>query len=91
MLTEMATALWLVSAVGGEARGAAWAGLALLAVIWLSTAVLQVPAHGRLAGGFHPHHHRFLVRTNWIRTVGWTLRVPVALFLAAVPSVSPGP
>jgi hypothetical protein len=51
-----------------------WAGLALLLVVWISTAVLQVPRHGRLAGGFETGVHRTLVATNWIRTLAWTAR-----------------
>lgn len=51
-----------------------WLGLALVAVIWASTAVLQVPQHQRLAAGFDAGAHAFLVRTNWIRTAAWTAR-----------------
>ncbi|HEX6912140.1 MAG TPA: hypothetical protein VF142_17185 [Longimicrobium sp.] len=35
----------------------AWAGLGPLAVAWLSTSPLQLPGHGRLAGGFGPAAH----------------------------------
>ncbi len=48
--------------------------LALLVVVWLSTALLQVPQHGRLAGGFDLAKIQSLVTWNWIRTVAWTLR-----------------
>jgi len=82
MLTEVATALWLagMTPIPGS-RTVAYAGLALLAVIWLSTAALQAPAHGRLSQGFDETVHRRLVRTNWIRTVAWICRVPIALLL----------
>jgi hypothetical protein len=43
-------------------------------VIWLSTALLQVPRHRALEAGFDPAAHRALVATNWIRTVAWTAR-----------------
>ncbi len=82
MLAEAASALWLVArppAHGLEA--VAWTGVALLAVIWLATALLQAPAHGRLVGGFDESVHHRLVRTNWIRTAAWIARVPVALAL----------
>ena len=49
-------------------------GIALLFVIWISTAALQVPCHGKLTQGFDTDVHRRLVRTNWIRTIAWTLR-----------------
>lgn len=53
-------------------------GLALLAVIHASTVLLQVPAHRRLSAGYDPEVLHRLVRTNWIRTIGWSLRVVVA-------------
>ncbi|MFO0912079.1 MAG: peroxiredoxin [Pirellulales bacterium] len=56
-----------------------WLGLVLLAVIWLSTFVVQVPRHRRLAEGFDPAVHRRLVGTNWWRTAAWSLRGVIAL------------
>ena len=53
---------------------AGWVGLTLLAVVWGSTFFLQVPAHEKLASRFDATTHRRLVRSNWIRTVGWTFR-----------------
>ena len=47
-------------------------GIALLALIWLSTFLVQVPLHTRLAGGFDAGLHRRLVWSNWLRTVAWT-------------------
>ena len=53
MLAELLTALLLLSAgLQGADRMAAWIGLALLLVIWTSTAVLQVPLHQKLTSGF---------------------------------------
>jgi hypothetical protein len=82
MLAELATAVWLAAEPPvPELKGAAYSGLALLGVVWLSTVVLQVPAHRILAGGFDPTVHRRLVSTNWIRTIAWVARVPIALTL----------
>ena len=53
-------------------------GLGLLAVIHASTVLLQVPAHARLATGYDADVQRRLVRTNWIRTVGWSARSVIA-------------
>lgn len=53
-------------------------GLALLAVIHASTVMLQVPAHRRLSGGYDAEIVHRLVRTNWVRTIGCSLRVAVA-------------
>ena len=49
-------------------------GLFLIGVIWLSTWALQVPAHLRLQDNFNNKCHKLLVKTNWIRTLAWTLR-----------------
>jgi hypothetical protein len=48
--------------------------LAILAIIWLSTSLFQVPCHNVLSQGFEPVVHQRLVRTNWIRTAAWSLR-----------------
>ncbi len=54
------------------------AGLVLLAAIHASTVLLQVPAHTELARGYDADVQRRLVATNWVRTIGWSLRVIVA-------------
>ncbi len=56
-----------------------WIGLALVGVLWVSTGVLQVPAHQRLSAGFDPAVHKRLVATNWLRSVIWTLRGALTL------------
>lgn len=79
MAVEGVTAL-LIAATQRAVVGAGpvLAGLVLLAVIHASTVFLQVPSHGRLAGGHDRNEIRRLVRTNWIRTVGWSARTVVA-------------
>lgn len=54
-------------------------GAALLAVIHASTVVLQVPAHAALASSHDSRTIRRLIRTNWIRTIGWSARGCVAV------------
>jgi hypothetical protein len=49
------------------------AGVAL-ALNWLSTWLVQIPLHNRLAAGFDSEAHRRLVKTNWLRTAAWTMR-----------------
>lgn len=80
MAVEGVTALaLLVAAPDGVGRMWPLVGLALLAAIHASTVLLQVPAHGRLAQDGDPAVMRRLVRTNWIRTVGWSARAVVAV------------
>lgn len=76
MILELLLALLLVRARDDRW---AWAGLALLIVVWLSTALWQVPLHGALRDGFAPEPHRALVHGNWLRTVAWTARGVIAL------------
>jgi hypothetical protein len=80
MAAEAAAALALLATLGDAWT---WTGAGLLALVWASTAVLQVPCHGRLARGFDASTARRLVRTNWIRTLGWSGRGLVAGLLCA--------
>ncbi|MFL5330342.1 MAG: hypothetical protein ACJ8C4_15685 [Gemmataceae bacterium] len=80
MLIEMITAIIL--AIAPPAPGviaASWAGLGLIVLIWLSTAALQIPNHTRLSTGFDARTHRSLVRGNWIRSIGWSVRTALML------------
>ncbi len=72
MCGEAATGVLLFLA--GERSAAFLASLLILAVIWISTAVLQVPLHRRLLKGFDGRALKSLVTTNWLRTAGWTAR-----------------
>lgn len=83
MLVEAASATWLmVDRPRGVPAWAAAAGLALVCAIWLSTALLQGPTHGRLLRhGADAARIRFLVTTNWLRTVAWSARAPLALLM----------
>jgi hypothetical protein len=56
-------------------------GVGLLAIIWLSTAALQVPIHRRLLDGYDEAAVARLVRSNWVRTLAWTARAYIALSL----------
>jgi hypothetical protein len=80
MLLEAATAVALVVwTPPGISVPLVWEGLILVAGIWLSTAFLQSPRHTTLGRGFDPSAHRFLVTSNWLRTVLWSLRGLVVL------------
>ncbi|MEQ8719210.1 MAG: hypothetical protein RIE08_16490 [Acidimicrobiales bacterium] len=50
-----------------------WVGLAALGVALASTAFVQVPIHQRLARRPDVGDSARLVRTNWVRTVAWSL------------------
>ncbi|MFM9009740.1 MAG: hypothetical protein ACKON8_02375 [Planctomycetota bacterium] len=81
----LAIALWPPA---GISRGLAVVSLAVLAVAWASTFLVQVPLHARLAREGHaPDAVAALVRSNWIRTVAWTARGVLAAWMlrAALP------
>ena len=83
MLVEAATAAWLVvwppAAIG---RTIAVAGFLVVAVLWLSTLLVQMPLHARLRGEGHaPATVAALVRSNWLRTVLWTARAGLAMWM----------
>ncbi len=82
MLAELVTGAWLVLLpLEPGAKAASWLGVALLIVIWVSTATGQGPMHGRLARGYDPQLIRQLVRTNWVRTAAWSMRAVIAGYL----------
>lgn len=54
---------------------------ALVLAIWLSTFLLQVPCHNRLATGYSARVHQRLTLGNWLRTVAWTMRSMLLLVL----------
>lgn len=62
-------------------RGEAWAGLALVVAIWLSTFFFQAPRHVLLTHGADAQVISFLIATNWIRTIAWTARGGIALHM----------
>ena len=84
MLIESATALALVALpMPNASHLLPWLGLGLLAVIWLSTSLLQVPRHRELSAGFDTSAYRRLVATNWIRTSAWSLRGLLVLWMVS--------
>lgn len=75
MLAELFSAIALV--IRPERYAATWevwVGLGLVGLLWASTALLQVPMHQRLGAGFDESAWRFLCNSNWVRTIGWSLR-----------------
>jgi len=56
-----------------------WMQLGLMGVLWISTFFIQVPLHAKLSEGYSSPVARKLVRTNWIRTVGWSLKALLLL------------
>lgn len=53
----------------------------LLAVIWASTFLLSVPCHNSLRKKHDPKIIEKLIKTNWIRTILWTTKMIMAVYL----------
>lgn len=84
MLIELVTAgLLLFFRSPAIGLGETIVGLALVVVIWLSTMFLQVPQHTILSSGFDATAHQFLVNSNWLRTIAWSLRGVLVLWMTA--------
>lgn len=79
MVEGITTLALLVAPPDGVGRLLPLIGAGLLAVVHASTVFLQVPAHRRLSVAHGAGTIRRLVRTNWIRTIGWSARGGIAL------------
>ena len=69
----------LLERPAGVSAAAVLAGALLAVVTWLSTALIQVPQHRRLA----PEGVRALVAGSWLRTLVWTAHSGLVLGMLA--------
>ena len=76
MCFELVSAVALVTPMIGTELHDGWfiASLITLVGVWLSTFLIQVPLHNRLARGFDTEAHQKLVRSNRWRAAAWTAR-----------------
>lgn len=82
MLVEIGTAFLLILLRPPVMPSwAAMLGVALVLIIWASTFFLQVPQHSILDRGFDMRAYELLVGTNWLRTIAWTLRGGLMLWV----------
>jgi hypothetical protein len=65
------------------ALAAALIDLSLVAVVWLSTALWQVPRHKTLGSGFDRRAWSELLLSNWVRTVAYGTRGVLVLWMTA--------
>ena len=80
MLVEGITTLWLFfDPIDG--RLLPLLGGLVLMKIHLSTIFLQIPLHKKLSQGYEREVVRKLVATNWVRTIGWTIRAAIAVVI----------
>ncbi|MEN9723220.1 MAG: hypothetical protein RJB38_1206 [Pseudomonadota bacterium] len=56
--------------------------------VFAATALLSVPQHALLARGFDARAHTRLVRSNWVRTVIWSVHLAILIVAAISASTS---
>jgi hypothetical protein len=82
MITELVTTGILIFQIPmGIPNWTAIVGIILLVVIWFSTLFLQIPYHNKLTTKFDESVLKMLIKTNWIRTICWSLRGFIALIM----------
>lgn len=59
----------------------AWAGSLLVAFLWFSTFAMAVPLHAKLTKRFDAIDHKKLVAVNALRTIAWTARAGLAVWM----------
>lgn len=81
---ELISAIALVvSAPERVGRPLVVVALGVLALVHAATVMLSVPSHNRLGRGWDDTAHHRLVSTNWVRTLGWSVRAGLALVMIA--------
>ncbi len=81
MFLELFTGLYLMIYATSHST-AFTAGFVIIALIWLSTFLLQVPQHAQIAAGYNKLAVDKLVQTNWIRTVLWSARLILLFYIS---------
>ena len=82
MVLELVVAfLWLFDCLDTQYFYPAIMNVVLLFGIWSSTFFFQVPAHNRIAIQFNQSDYHILVKTNWIRTLLWSLKSLLLLYI----------
>ena len=78
MIVEMISGLYLIYIFGSKLL---ILNMILFGLIMVSTMILQVPTHLKLKDHPNEKSFNFLIRTNWIRTILWTIRSGVLIYL----------
>ncbi|MCX6394051.1 MAG: hypothetical protein NTY57_04265 [Solirubrobacterales bacterium] len=82
MTIDLVTSIWLaLTPPSGVSQALAVGGAVLAGLTWLSTALLQVPRHEKLSGGFDEGTHASLVATSWVRTIGWSAHAVICVLM----------
>ena len=80
MLLELVASIALV-VITANPSPALWIASSMTLLVWVSTMAIQVPIHAQLAQGFNSATWKTLVASNWIRTIAWTTRSILLLWV----------
>lgn len=76
------SALMLMQQYPGNIPATPYAAFACVIVIWLVTFFISVPIHNQLEiSGYNPALIQQLITTNWLRTLAWTLRTGILIYI----------
>lgn len=82
MLAELASGIYLALFSIAEINPNYFRfGLTLVLLNWISTMLIQSPIHGKLVKTYDDKLIKKLVFTNWIRTIFWTFRGALILWI----------
>jgi predicted ABC-type exoprotein transport system permease subunit len=74
MMIQATTALGLAIFADPQNAFVLWVNFAMIAIIWVVTALFSVPSHSTLCNvGYNEKAHKTLLRANWARTILWTV------------------
>jgi hypothetical protein len=87
MIIELFTSLSLISFIPFEMIQAKMLyplliNFVLVVLIWLATVSYSVPIHQNLKEGWDEKLYTKLLATNWTRTIAWTLRSLILIYLS---------
>ncbi|MDZ7683061.1 MAG: hypothetical protein U5J63_15490 [Fodinibius sp.] len=88
MIAELGSSIWLITAYNQL-----WiynaVGLAIVIAIWISTFALQTQFHRKLKKSPNKQLITGLVTTNWIRTLLWTAKMGLGIYILTILITSP--
>ena len=58
-------------------------GFLLILTIWVMTYIIQVPQHASMVLSYDPLVHRRLLLGNWLRTIAWSARGLIVLWMVS--------
>ena len=55
--------------------------LGLVVLVWLVTVIYSIPCHEELSFGAKPEVIERLISTNWVRTLAWTFKFFISVYI----------